>query len=238
MEEERAAAFWRWSLASYPKVEQTLLVLQDRYGADVNLVLFCAWIGRLTPEALEAAEAVARPWREDVVEPLRRLRRQLKQRPEAAGLREQVKAAELEAERLAQGLLVEAIPAACGTADALALYLDILRVPEAERRALDGLGNGPKSILDGAAPASGGEHACGREGRGGVDSSVRVRPSKETLNMSLQDRLETLRSRHASLEQALLQESNRPLPNNDAIHDLKKQKLRIKDEIFALEKQH
>jgi hypothetical protein len=56
--------------------------------------------------------------------------------------------------------------------------------------------------------------------------------------MSLQDRLETLRSRHASLEQALLQEINRPLPNSDTIHDLKKQKLRIKDEIFALERQH
>ena len=67
---------------------------------------------------------------------------------------------------------------------------------------------------------------------------LRVRPSKETLTMSLQDRLETLRSRHASLEQALLQEINRPLPNSDAIHDLKKQKLRIKDEIFALERQH
>jgi uncharacterized protein (TIGR02444 family) len=147
MEQERAEAFWRWSLASYPKVERALLDLQDRFGADVNLVLFCAWIGRLTPEALENAEGVVRPWREGVVEPLRRLRRQLKERPEAADLRDRVKAAELEAERLAQRLLVEAVPAACGSADALALYLDFLRVPEAERRALDGWVNGPKSIL-------------------------------------------------------------------------------------------
>jgi hypothetical protein len=58
------------------------------------------------------------------------------------------------------------------------------------------------------------------------------------IEMSLQDRLESLRARHASLEQAILQETNRPLPNNDAIGDLKRQKLRIKDEIFALEKQH
>jgi hypothetical protein len=56
--------------------------------------------------------------------------------------------------------------------------------------------------------------------------------------MSLQDRLESLRARHASLEQAILYENNRPLPNNDAIGDLKRQKLRIKDEIFALERQH
>jgi hypothetical protein len=56
--------------------------------------------------------------------------------------------------------------------------------------------------------------------------------------MSLQDRLESLRARHASLEQAIFQENTRPLPNTDAITDLKRQKLRIKDEIFALEKQH
>jgi hypothetical protein len=56
--------------------------------------------------------------------------------------------------------------------------------------------------------------------------------------MSLQDRLEALRARHANLEQALDQEHTRPLPNNDAISDLKRQKLRIKDEIFALERQH
>jgi uncharacterized protein (TIGR02444 family) len=147
MVEERAASFWRWSLASYPKVERGLLDLQDRFGADVNLILFCAWIGRLTPEALETAETAVRPWREDVVEPLRRLRRLLKQHPEAADLRDRVKAAELEAERLAQRLLVEAIPAPCGSADALTLYLDLVGVPEAERRALDGLANAPKSIF-------------------------------------------------------------------------------------------
>jgi hypothetical protein len=56
--------------------------------------------------------------------------------------------------------------------------------------------------------------------------------------MSLQDRIESLRARHASLEQAIVTENSRPLPNTDAISDLKRQKLRIKDEIFQLEKQH
>ena len=56
--------------------------------------------------------------------------------------------------------------------------------------------------------------------------------------MSLQDRIESLRARHASLEQDILAENNRPLPNTDAIGDLKRQKLRIKDEIYQLEKQH
>jgi hypothetical protein len=56
--------------------------------------------------------------------------------------------------------------------------------------------------------------------------------------MSLQDRLDSLRSRHASLETELDREISRPAPNLDAITDLKRQKLRIKDEIFELERHH
>lgn len=55
--------------------------------------------------------------------------------------------------------------------------------------------------------------------------------------MSVQDRIEALREKHASLERALDEEIHRPLPDQDAVHDLKRQKLRIKDEIFQLEKQ-
>ena len=54
--------------------------------------------------------------------------------------------------------------------------------------------------------------------------------------MSLQDRIEALREKHAALERALNEENSRPLPNQDAISDLKRQKLRIKDEIYQLEK--
>ena len=53
--------------------------------------------------------------------------------------------------------------------------------------------------------------------------------------MSLQDRIETLRSRHRSLEELIDQEVTRPLPNLDMVTDLKRQKLRIKDEIALLE---
>lgn len=53
--------------------------------------------------------------------------------------------------------------------------------------------------------------------------------------MSLQDRIESLRARHRSLEEAIDQEISRPLPNDDLLHDLKRQKLRIKDEIYQLE---
>ena len=53
--------------------------------------------------------------------------------------------------------------------------------------------------------------------------------------MSLSDRIETLRSRHRTLEEQIDQEVCRPLPNLDMVGDLKRQKLRIKDEIALLE---
>lgn len=145
--EGRAGAFWEWSLATYPKVEGALLDLQDRHGVDVNLALFCTWIGRLSPEALDEAEAALRPWREEVVEPLRKIRRKLKGNPGAEGLRRAAKAAEIEAERLGQARLVAAVPEPCGSGEALALYLDRRGVPEASRAGLDALRDKPKSFL-------------------------------------------------------------------------------------------
>jgi hypothetical protein len=53
--------------------------------------------------------------------------------------------------------------------------------------------------------------------------------------MSLQDRIESLRARHRTLEESIDQEINRPMPNVEALADLKRQKLRIKDEIYQLE---
>jgi hypothetical protein len=53
--------------------------------------------------------------------------------------------------------------------------------------------------------------------------------------MSLHDRIVALREKHAALERAIDEENSRPHPDDDAISDLKRQKLRIKDEIFQLE---
>ena len=53
--------------------------------------------------------------------------------------------------------------------------------------------------------------------------------------MSSQDRNEELRAQHRSLEHTLDDEIHRPLPNLDIVTDLKRQKLRIKDEIALLE---
>ena len=52
--------------------------------------------------------------------------------------------------------------------------------------------------------------------------------------MSLEDRVKTLQGKHQDLEKILEDEENRPMPDNIVIHDLKRQKLAIKDEIVRL----
>lgn len=49
--------------------------------------------------------------------------------------------------------------------------------------------------------------------------------------MSLQDRQEALKAKHATLEAAIEEEIRRPMPDNNTITDLKRRKLRIKDEL-------
>lgn len=55
--------------------------------------------------------------------------------------------------------------------------------------------------------------------------------------MSLQERIEDLKSQHQNLENMLNDENHRPHPDNVHISELKKQKLAIKDEIANLEAQ-
>ena len=52
--------------------------------------------------------------------------------------------------------------------------------------------------------------------------------------MQASESIDTLRFKHASLEQAIEEEISRPYPNNQHISDLKRQKLRIKDELQRL----
>lgn len=54
--------------------------------------------------------------------------------------------------------------------------------------------------------------------------------------MSQPDRIAALREQHAALERAIDEENRRPLPNDEVISDLKRQKLRIKDELYQLER--
>lgn len=52
--------------------------------------------------------------------------------------------------------------------------------------------------------------------------------------MSMVERIESLKARHAALERSIHDEEIRPHPNDDVIADLKKRKLKIKDELAAL----
>ncbi len=148
--------FWDFSIRTYAKagVAEACLALQERHGADVNVLLFCLWAagrgdGRLTRARLaELLEGIA-PWRERVVLPLRRLRDGLKEwTPPVSGdhaelVRATVKRAELDAEHAEQLFLADGVPAAGGpdvspeaaamdAAENLAQYLSLLKAGPAE----------------------------------------------------------------------------------------------------------
>jgi hypothetical protein len=53
--------------------------------------------------------------------------------------------------------------------------------------------------------------------------------------MSLDARLNALRTRHRELEDALDRESGRPHPDDNRIAEIKREKLRLKDEIERLQ---
>lgn len=114
-----ASPFWDFSVAVYgaSAVEGECLTLQDQFGVDVNLILLCAFAGAahgvaLTPDDIASVRALVTPWHKDIVSSLRAVRRRLKaidtpgvDATKAADLRTQVKAAELESERIEQMIL-------------------------------------------------------------------------------------------------------------------------------------
>lgn len=85
-----------------PGVQPMLLELQDDTGADVLLLLTACWLGRclmVTDPALwQALRCRQRPWHQQVVAPLRQVRRALADNPATAALYAQTKACELAAE--------------------------------------------------------------------------------------------------------------------------------------------
>lgn len=50
----------------------------------------------------------------------------------------------------------------------------------------------------------------------------------------VQEQLDSLKTKHANLERAIDEEAHRPLPDTGQIHTLKREKLKIKDEIARL----
>ncbi len=146
------SAFWDFTLESYPRegVQQAVIALQDKRGADVNLLFFCCYVaasgrGKLSRDDLAAADAALDPWRRQVTLPLRALRDAIKNTeslwsiPGTPEVRGKVLGAEIDSERIAQGILEGLAPAAPEgerspaerRADALAnldAYLEVLSI--------------------------------------------------------------------------------------------------------------
>ena len=118
--EDEFPDYWRFSLAvyGYPEMAQTCLTLQDRVQLDINVLLIALFaagnLGRsITLEEISAGDRQISAWRKEVVEPLRKIRIQLKEGPSPApcsdtdSLRSLIKSAELNAEFIEQGVLAK-----------------------------------------------------------------------------------------------------------------------------------
>jgi len=120
--------FWRWSCSVYARtgVAEALIALQDDYGLNVNIALWCAWRAATgsapAREEIAAAKTALAAFNREATQRLRRARRALKTMTatETAtdadgrlfdGLRQSVKALELEAERVEQAILRRQDPA-------------------------------------------------------------------------------------------------------------------------------
>ena len=109
-------SLWRFSLQFYAikDIPNACLILQDDCGADVNIVLFILWSAlnrrAFSSEDITKIENIVVDWREKIVVKLRSIRRDLRMgegKPDVAALRQQVKHAELESERVEQLMLFE-----------------------------------------------------------------------------------------------------------------------------------
>jgi uncharacterized protein (TIGR02444 family) len=161
------SAFWQFSLAFYarPQVAGACLELQDHAGIDVNLLLYLLFlathnreVGRDDVARIDATIAV---WREQVVLPLRNVRRQLKpgippcDRTDTDQLRGAVKRIELDAERIEQET-IERLAVVESTGFTASSHLDAARANLAAYDAFIGaLPAAPLTILLGAFAAHG-----------------------------------------------------------------------------------
>jgi uncharacterized protein (TIGR02444 family) len=105
--------FWRFSLAVYGRVgvAEECLALQETAGADVNVLLFCAWTGTqaivLSRDDIEQVLRLVAAWQDNVVRPLRDVRQSVKALDHHASgsFRARVKSIEIEAEQIEQAVL-------------------------------------------------------------------------------------------------------------------------------------
>lgn len=146
-------SLWQFAQDRYqrPGVAALCLELQDHWGADICLLLWCLWLEqrqiRLDAERLQHVQAQFQPWRSQVVTPLRQLRRYLKQQygtfdGDIEGLRQQVKQVELHSEKLyLQQLAHTAVWPATAVASGanVQVYAQWLGLPPALQTRLAGL---------------------------------------------------------------------------------------------------
>ena len=103
-------SLWEFSLALYaqPGVAETCLALQNDHGVNVNILLWCAWLGSsgylLDPESLAQAQVLIGDWSSHYIVPLRALRVQMKAEFGVSdtgieAVRTAIKQAELQAEK-------------------------------------------------------------------------------------------------------------------------------------------
>lgn len=154
---------WDFALRLYasPGVGDACLTLQDESGVDVPMLLFSAWLAKhsaaLTDAELERIDKRVADWRNEVVRPLRAIRRRLKGGPHPAptketdALRNEVKSVELGSEKIELAVLEaegEALIAA-GSGDAsgnLARVLWHFRGSEPDAKATEALGIVEKAL--------------------------------------------------------------------------------------------
>ena len=155
-----ADRLWAFAVEVYERepVKQACLSIQARYGLSISLLLGVIWagaqgFGRLGATELETSVRRGLEWHREVIEPMRALRRRLRQSPppglesRTEALRRGVLQQELEAERIQQRLLLEDFVAGgAGSAEpwrdaaANAALLTRKSCPRPEPEALDALG--------------------------------------------------------------------------------------------------
>ncbi len=120
-------SLWDWTLEVYslPGVPETTLELQDRHGQNTSFLLWAIWAEGPSAAALADGAAAAKAWDTMVLKPIRQVRRALKPAfppvndGAREGLREDVKAAELRAERVLMETLESLASASSGGRPAL-----------------------------------------------------------------------------------------------------------------------
>ena len=143
MSKPKGHRFWQWSLDAYelPGAKNRLIYLQDDFGFDVNIALWCCWRAcegeTLSEDALRAAERATKEWADGVIEPLREARICAHELGPAE-LYAQLKETELSAERHEQDILfnlsrpatsIEREPMLAAAKNNLALYASLIDAP-------------------------------------------------------------------------------------------------------------